>query len=75
MTYIDAAMRGIKIDNELFPPEAREALRASIRESLILRHCPGDIWKGASGDPGKEKSCNRDGCCDECWAQEMEVRK
>ena len=74
MTHIDAVMSGIKIDGELFAPEAREALRASIRESLILRHCPGDIWKSANCH-NEEWVCDRDGSCDECWAQEMEVRK
>lgn len=74
MTYIDAVMRGIKIDNELFTPEARVCLEKLIRGSLTNR-CPGNIWKGAPGDPDKEEPRNWDGGCDECWAQEMEVRK
>lgn len=75
MTYIDAAMRGIRIDKKLLAPEEQERLKGIIRELLIRLRCPGNIWKGAPGDPDKEEPRNWDGGCDECWAQEMEVRK
>ena len=74
MTYIDAAMRGIRIDEKLFAREERERLKERIRESLILSSCPGEIWKGAPCRPaaGGVGLCTIAQSCDDCWEMDQE---
>ena len=74
MTYIDAAMRGIKIDSELFTQVEQGRLKEIIRELLIISSCPGEIWKGAPCRPaaGGVGLCTIAQSCDDCWEMDQE---
>lgn len=74
MTYIDAAMRGIRIDEELLAPEERERLKEIIRELLIISSCPGEIWRGAPCRSAARGAglCTIAQSCDDCWEMDQE---
>ena len=76
MTYIEKLMSAIKFDDEMLTQEEIERLRVGASEGIVSAYCPymfGLLRKSGAKVPEKTAfTCDFEGACEDCWAQEIE---